>query len=117
MVVLQVVVGGQEIERAVLGVHASVESDLVVAAARGVKPAASGTDALGEDSLDRHVDVLIGDAELELAVADLAVDLREPRLDGVGILLRDDLAVAASILACAIEPLMSWAHIRLSTGK
>ena len=73
-----------------LRVQARVGRDLVVAAAPRVQARAGGPDPLGEHALDRHVHVLVGDPPLELAGLDLAVDLREPRLDRVRVCLGDD---------------------------
>ena len=42
-----------------LQVHAHVEHDLVVAAARGVQVTAGGADDLGQSPLDGRVDVLV----------------------------------------------------------
>ncbi len=64
--------------------------DLVVARAGRVEPARGGADQLGEPVLDMHVDVLerriFGDAATLIFVLDLV----EPLLDRVGILLRHD---------------------------
>jgi hypothetical protein len=71
-------------------VQQDVGDHLVVAAAGGVQAPAGVADELGQSPLDRCVDVLVGLAEGEVAAAQLVLDARETRGDGVGVVAGDD---------------------------
>ena len=60
--------------RAIGDEHREVGRDLVVARAPGVDLAADPADDLGQAALDRHVDVLVGRLERELARLELGLD-------------------------------------------
>ena len=91
--------GGAQVEhlvheavRELFGVVARVGGHLVVAAAACVQAPARRADGLGQLALDGHVDVLVGDVELETAVLDAGGDAVEPGLDGIHVLGRNDAA-------------------------
>jgi hypothetical protein len=67
--------GAEKLDCPALSEQPRIQGDLVVAAPSGMQPTARRSDALREDALDGHVDVLVGDTELEGAVPDLPVDL------------------------------------------
>ena len=62
--------------------QAEIGRHLIVARARGVQPPGRRADQFGEAGLHVHVDVLIGLAEREAALADLGRDRVQPPLDG-----------------------------------
>ena len=55
-------------------IHAEIERDLVIAAARGMELFAGVADALGQDALDVHVDIFIVDGKFYLAVLNVGED-------------------------------------------
>ena len=67
-----------------------VQGHLVVPAPGGVEPLAGGPDALGEQDLHVHVDVLAVLGELHLAVLDLVQEDLQGLHDLVGLFLGDD---------------------------
>ena len=69
-----------ELRRGHPAVEPQIQRDLVVARAPSVKRGAGWGD-LGQASLDRRVDVLVGCAELELAAVELAPDAAKAALD------------------------------------
>ena len=84
-----------------------VEGHLIVAAARRVQFAAGRTDHLGQAPLDVHVNVFIGRRKSELAVVDLALNSLQAA-DDLAPIARGMMRCLASILACAMLPMMSW---------
>jgi hypothetical protein len=58
-----------------------IRRHLVVAAARGVQPAAGLTDAFGQPGLDVHVDVFECHVEREASALDLVRDRPQPAAD------------------------------------
>ena len=77
-----------------LYVQAEVHGHLIVPAAGGVEALAVLTDALGEDGLDVHVDVLVLHGELHFAALDVLQNGLQTVDDVVGVLLRDDALLA-----------------------
>ena len=77
-----------------LAVQMRIRGDLIIATAARVQAPARSTDVLGQVTLDGHVDVLVVDVELELAVLDLLGDTVEPCVDSLYVFLWDD-ALAA----------------------
>ena len=71
------------------GEQRQVGRHLVVSRAAGVQLAAERPDQLGQPSLDRRVDVLVGVAELELLPLELAGDLVEAAADPFQLLRGD----------------------------
>ena len=77
-------------QRVRAGEHRHVGRDLVVARAGGVQLAADGADDLGQPPLDRHVDVLVGIQEGELAGVELGRDAVEAAEQLVAVGVGDD---------------------------
>ena len=75
-------------------IKASVHGHLVVPGAGGVQPLASVADALGQHGLDVHVDVLVVQRELHLAVLDVGQDGLQALDDLLGLVLLDDALLA-----------------------
>ena len=63
-----------------------IQGDLVVARAGGVQPLAGLADAVGQFRLDGHVDVAVGEVELELAGLDVLGDREHALFDGLEVL-------------------------------
>ena len=80
---------------------------LVVARAPGVQLAADRAGELGQPALDRHVDVLVGVAELELPALELRGDRVEAGQQRVALVAVEDAAARCRPPTCAREPSMS----------
>ncbi len=74
----------------ILGVQTYIGRDLVVAGTAGVQARARRTDVGDKPSLNRHMDVFIVHIECEGAFVHLALDMRNPPLDGRIVLVADD---------------------------
>ena len=88
------------------GPQAEVGRDLIVAAAGGVQ-ATGGRRSAREAALDGHVDVFVGDVVGERPGLDLREDGAQPADDRIRI-RGSMMPCLASIVAWAIEPMMSW---------
>ena len=71
-------------------IHPEVHRHLIVPAAGGVQPLARVPDALGEDGLDIHVDILVLQGELHLSGLNVGQDGLEAVNDLLGLVLLDD---------------------------
>ena len=87
---LQVQALGDDLGDLLLDIEAEVGGHLVVAAAGGVQALARVADALGEQGLDVHVDVLVVQGELHLVRLDVGQDGLEPGDDLLGLVLLND---------------------------
>src|SRR5262249_48050393 len=87
---LERVDAGDDLFQFIPEIEAQVERDLIVAAARGMKLAAGGPDALDQAPLDVHMNVFVGGGEAKLSVVDLAANRLEPPHDAPRLARRDD---------------------------
>ena len=71
-------------------VETCVGDDLIVSRATGVQTRTRISDALGEHRFDGHMNVLVIDIEDEVALFDVALDLRKSCRDRFSIFMRDD---------------------------
>ena len=90
-----------------------VHRHLVVPGAGGVQALARVPDALGEQGLDVHVDVLIVHGELHLVSLDVRQDGLQALHDLLYLMLLND-PLLASIWAWAMDPAMSCLYSRAS---
>ena len=77
-----------------LDVQTHIECNLIVSRTAGVQTLAGITDALGQQLLDVHVDVLVIERELNLAVLDILEDALQTFDDLFGLMLLDDALLA-----------------------
>ena len=77
-----------------LDVQTHIECNLIVSRTAGVQTLAGITDALGQQLLDVHVDVLVIERELNLAVLDILEDVLQTFDDLFGLMLLDDTLLA-----------------------
>ena len=77
-----------------LDVQTHIERDLIVSRTAGVQTLAGITDALGQQLLDVHVDVLVIERELNLAVLDILEDALQTFDNLFGLMLLDDALLA-----------------------
>ena len=77
-----------------LDVQAHIECNLIVSRTTGVQTLAGITDALGQQLLDVHVDVLVIERELNLAVLDILQDALKTLNDLLGLMLLDNALLA-----------------------
>ena len=75
-------------------IHAQIERDLIVPAARGVQLFPHVADALGEHLLDKHVDVLGAHVKLQRAGIQIVQNALQRVDDALRVRLRDDLLCA-----------------------
>ena len=73
-----------------LDVQTHIECNLIVSRTAGVQTLAGITDALGQQLLDVHVDVLVIERELYLAVLDILQNALKTLNDLFGLMLLDD---------------------------
>ena len=77
-----------------LDVQTHIECNLIVSRTAGVQTLAGITDALGQQLLDVHVDVLVIERELNLAVLNILEDALQTFDDLFGLMLLDDALLA-----------------------
>ena len=73
-----------------LDVQTHIECNLIVSRTAGVQTLAGITDALGQQLLDVHMDVLVIERELHLAVLDILQNALKTLNDLFGLMLLDD---------------------------
>ena len=73
-----------------LDVQAHIKCNLIVSRSAGVQTLAGITDALGQQLLDVHVNVLVIERELNLAVLDILQNALKTLNDLFGLMLLDD---------------------------
>ena len=95
-----------------LDVQTHIECNLIVSRTAGVQTLAGITDALGQQLLDVHVDVLVIERELNLAVLDILRECPSRPSTIFSASCSSMIPCLPNMVACAIEPVISSLYKR-----